>query len=364
MLERNQHLYKYQYAFLLILSCLCNLFMVSVLEGQAGTGAWTAYLFSLPIGLALNALAAFLFSRNPGCSLHEINTAAFGSIGGKIVSLIYVLYFFLITCILLNYYGLYTVDTVLHQVKLGLFIAPIVFAVVYVARKGIEVIGRAGVILGVVLLAGCLGSAITELVSGNLENLFPLISASPRQLLYATFALSAIQFGELFAILTFIPDLVTRKRVVRTTLWSVLIGNGVVVLFAIGSVMVMGQTTYMNFAGFYRVIRSSDFAGILNSMKILVVAVYFFAAVFRLTVNLRAICKCLKDIFLLPASKHLALPVGALMIGFSQVISYSSTIIGQFLFYYYPYLATVPQLFLPLLTLIVLEIKRRRVKCS
>ena len=90
------------------------------------------------------------------------------------------------------------------------------------------------------------------------------------------------------------------------------------------------------------------------------VGAFFFGAVFRLAVNICAICRCMKDTLGLRSEKNLALPVAGLMVGLSQLLTVSEEVIGRYLMHIYPYIALFPALVLPLITL-GLSRKRRRV---
>lgn len=359
-MEKRQKIYLYQYSFLLVLACLSNLFIIGAVEGQAGSETWMAFLFCFPLGLLVNLLAIGLFARNPGCTLHDINIRAFGKILGNIATVLYTLYFFLISAILLNYYGLYTVDTVLVQMRLIFFIAPVMLAVAYTAKKGIETLGRMSVIVGAVILVVCIAAVVFEIATGEPEHLLPILAAPPEKMIQVVLALTTIEFGELLAVMTCVPNVKERKKLVKPTLLSILAGNGLVLLFAVGNILVGGQTAYMNTVGFFRASQSTELFQAINGVKMLVVAAFFFAVVFRLTIHLRAICQCLAETFHLADQKHLALPVGALVAGFAQFISGSSLEVSRFLVQVYPYIAVVPQVGLPALALCLTWRKQKK----
>ena len=77
-MEKRQKLYAYQYVALLVLSCLANLFVIGMVEGQAGSALWPAFWLSLLPGLALCALQAGQFAQNPGLGFGDILQRAYG----------------------------------------------------------------------------------------------------------------------------------------------------------------------------------------------------------------------------------------------------------------------------------------------
>lgn len=353
-----RRLYRYQYAFIMLLSCVCSLFMITVVQNELGSGAWTAFFLCLVPGMAVGAVFAGIFARNEGLTLHEIHMEAYGRKAGKLMTWIYILFFLLTGSVLLDYYGLYTLNTVLKMMRLPVFIGAVALAAAYTAGKGSEILGRLGVILGALLLTMAVISVALQFIQGDVDKLFPIFGTSADKLLLAVASLVAVEFGEMTAVITFLPDVVQKKKLIRLNLWTMLAGNGLVALFAIGGVLVTGQTG--GDVGFIRSVRSPGFGTVISSMEILAVGAFFFGAVFRLAVNICAICRCMKDTLGLRSEKNLALPVAGLMVGLSQLLTVSEEVIGRYLMHIYPYIALFPALVLPLITL-GLSRKRRRV---
>lgn len=344
-----RRLYPYQYVFMLLLSCVCSLFMITVVQNEMGGGAWTAFLLCLIPGLAVGGIFTGLFVMNPSRTLHEIHVQAYGKKAGALVTWIYLVFFFITGSVLLDYYGIYTLGTVLKMMRLPVFIGAVALAAAYTAGKGSEILGRLGVVLGALLLTLAVVSVALQFTQGDFQKLFPLFGAGQREILFTVASLTAVEFGEMTAVMSFIPDIVKKKKIMKMNLLSLLAGNGLVALFAIGSVLVTGQT--ISGAGYLRTVRSGAFSGVVSSMEILSVGAFFFGAVFRLAVNICAICRSMKDTMHIRTEKNLALPVAGLMVGFSQLLTVSEEVIGKYLLYIYPYIALFPALILPLVTL-------------
>ena len=353
-------IYTYQYVFLLILGCLGSLFLVGMQERALGNSAWISALVAIPIGLMINGLALALFLKNPEASLGEINVRAFGRIGGGAVTLFYAVYFFLCACTLLNYYGLFTVNLILRQSELVFFLVPVVLVMIYGVRKGITTIGRMAVIFGVLMLVLSVVVLVMEVNIADWSNLLPLQIQNTGQFVQLTVAFILVQFGELLAVISVIPEIETRKKIVKSTLVSITVGNAVVVLFVIADVAVLGASTAMQYSALYRVMRIVDFGELINKVEVFIVAGYFFATMFRVMIHFYAACKTLRDAFRMKSYKHLAVPVGTLMIGFTEWFATTSNSLIQYIIYIYPYIAVAPQIILPALALIILSVKKRK----
>lgn len=360
MTRHETGLYRYQYAFIIILFCLSNMSMIGMLRRTVGTGAFSAFLFALPLGLLINVIGAALFSKNSGMTLYEINKASFGRIGGRCINLLYALYFLLISAVTLNFYGLFTIDSIINRLSLYAFLAPVIITVIYSARKSEHVLGRFSVIAGTLMLIFIGVSSVIEIASSSPETLFPLFNSDPKNIVAATLCLATWEYGQLFSAITFSPKLKNEKGLIKATVISSVIGNGLILFFAIGAVFTDGQTTYLNGGAYYGIPRDSSFSAAAGSLSVLAIAAYFFSTVFRLTVNLRASISVLKDTLSLKEEKHLALPAGVLVLALSLLLSVDSSAVGNYILFSGPYACLIFQAALPLLALIITLIKRKR----
>lgn len=353
-------LYIYQYGFMLAFCTLSNLFMSGVVASVQGSSAWIGFLIAIPVGLGINAIGAALFAKNPGKTLHQLNCKAFGKPIGCAASIVYSLYFMMAGVALLSYYSLYTADAIMGGPPAGLFMLIVVLAAVYTARRESEVLGRTAVLIGAFVVLLCVISTIMEFGTGDFRNLLPIDAVPADKLAWTVFAIATVQYGELLAVMLFAKVVEDKKRFFRATLVSVLAGNGLVALFAVGSVFLMGQTTMVNDVGFFMYVHPQEFSQVINMMELLLTTVYFFAIAFRLTISLRATAICTAEALSLPDERRIILPLGAMLVGVAGLFSFSGSVAANFLMFTYPIVAILPQIILPALTLIITSAKKAR----
>jgi len=218
------------------------------------------------------------------------------------------------------------------------------------------------VIFGVLLLMLSAAVILMEFNLADLGNLFPVKAAESENFVQITAAFVFIQFGELIAVMTVIPEVETRKKMVRTTLIGILIGNILVVLFVIADIAVLGASAQLQYSALYRVMRIINFGELINKVEVFLVAGYFFATIFRGMIHFYAACKTIGYALGIKTYQSLTVPIGTLMIGFTEFFASTSNILVEYMIWIYPYLAAIPQILLPLIALIVLEIKKRKEK--
>ena len=354
-------LYGYQYVFMVMLFCLSNIFLPGIVESGAGTGAFSGFLFAIPIGLLLIFLYCRLFSRkNAGlCSVAE---RAFGKGLGKAVCAVYALYFLFVTAELLSFYGMYAVDNITENIKPVFFVAPAVLVAAFTAAKSTAVVGRTSVVVGAVMLTAAAVFSVASIFSGNVKNLSPLVSAPLPTLVKVTLSLTSLEFGQLIAVVS-LSSAQEGKKLAKKTLLSSLVGNGIVILTALALVLIKGQSATINDVAY-----AAGGSGELNlgGLKVLAAAVFFFSAIFRVSVCLRAATCCIKDVFGVRDERPLALPAGTVLLGLSLVFCENISASVEFMLKYAWVIGLLPQLIIPAATAAALKVREAKGKplCS
>lgn len=352
-------LYRYQYCLMTGLCALANLFTISLVFGTAGTGAWTAYLWSLPAGLAACLPGALLFGKGNRLPLAELNRRAFGW-AGRAVTAMYALGFLASAALLLNIYTLYTVDTVLHDVPPAAFLAPVLLAALWASHGSAARAGRLGVLLGVPLGGAAVIALICIFCQAAPENAWPLVSVPPQTLAIVCLALTASQYAELFSCISFAHSVQDRRRMVACTLISVLAGNALVALFAVGQVLALGQTAYLNQVPFFRATQGAGVRQLSGGLQILTVSAFFFSQLYRLTISLRAGAAALRGVLGCKRSPLLLAACGALVFVGALLLPQSLMQTTQLFFGVVPWVCLAVCFALPLVTLAVRRIRQRR----
>lgn len=347
---------KHQYAYLVILNCLGSLFLLSIVQRNAGTESWLSVLLCVPFGIAINLLGILLF-KSTNASLYDTNILAFGSFWGNFVNILYILYFFIAACTILNYYGIFTVNLILRDTPLLFFITAVLLAVAYTLRKDLLTVGRMATFFGIAMLIFSVLALFTEFGIADIRNLFPVNITNKNNFFLASCAFAYVQFGELFAVFSMTSE-TEKMKIFKVNLLSILLGNGLIILFALADALALGPTMSLQYAAFYRVIRIVDLGEFMNRIEVFVVSAYFLTTIFRVIINLHVVCKTLAHTAGLKEETSLTLPICALAIGVSVAISGTTFYTVEFITQIYPYICTVPFIIIPALAIIF--IKKRK----
>lgn len=109
--------------------------------------AWIASLCSLMINLVMVVLYLFIARLHPGKHLFEIHEAAFGKWPGKIISLLYLFYFLILTGTLLGDLGFFMSSEIMPETPIEAVQIVFLIAAVMSAGMGVVILARLGELL-------------------------------------------------------------------------------------------------------------------------------------------------------------------------------------------------------------------------
>ena len=349
---------RYEYALIIILSLTGCVFFVGLPEKVIGKDTYIALLAGLGIGVFIAAVFATIIKNCGGRRLADINKMLFKK-AGHVITFFYSIYFLLVNALLLDYYGVFTVDTILGGIPEAVLFASIMAVVAFASLKGAFVMGRMGVIFSYVILACVAASFLLELPQADIQNLLPVLSSDKNDILQMCILFGFLQFGDIICVLCLSAYTDKQTKILKISVISTVIGGGIVFAFCLLNALCLGDSLLYQYSGFLRIMKLVDFGSILNRLEVVVVAGYFFATVFRLMTGYFVAADSLDCIF--NKNKDPRIKWGILIASSAFIVVFAVSICAeQFIKSGYLFLAPVFQLVLPLVMLFLsLKIKQR-----
>ena len=352
-------IYRYEYSLLIILSLVGSVFLVSLQESVIGKDTYIALIFGLIMGIALNILFLFVLKNCGFKPFAEVNTMLFGK-AGNTVTLFFSFYFLLSSALLLDYYGTFTVRTILEDMPVTVLFVAITAVIMLASLKGITTMGRMGVIFSYVLFFCVIFSFLLELPHVNADNLAPAFSSDPHDMFDMAVLFGFLQFGDILSVLCLTSHVDKKHHLIRLSVLSTAIGGGVVFVFCFLNAACLGDSLLYQYSGFFRIMKIVDLGSIFNRFEVLVVAGYFFATVFRLMIEFFVVTDNISNVFC--AKKDPRIKWG-ILISCSVIFVLFAVFIASeaFIWDIYPFFAVVFQAALPLVMLFLS--KRFKQRC-
>ena len=277
-------LYGYEYSLLIILSQIGGVFLISLQENILGKNAFFALIIGVLAGLCINIIFLFMLQKFNFASPSVVFYKTFGKYG-RIFSFAYGIYFIFTCAMLLNFYGVFTVNVVLRSVPFPVFAAVICAMLIFGAMKGMMTAGRMATLFSFVLLPIVALSLLFGLPYIDGENLLPINCENGKDFFDLAFLFSFLQYGQIMSVFSLAGYVKNKKFLFVRSIKSLLIGGGIIAAFSLINALVLGDTLKMQYSGFLRVMQMVNIGSFINRMEALIIAAYFFATVFRLLVE-------------------------------------------------------------------------------
>ena len=262
-----------QIIFLVISFCLGPILLKSVAL-EAGHANWLAILLGLAGGLLIALLFTSLSIRFPGRTLVEFNEIIYGPLLGKVISLTYLFYFFLLPTLTLRLFGDYLTGLIFPQTPMVVIISLIVLVSASAVRNGIEVIARCSQVLLPITIILLFLAAIFSIPHMKFNRFFPIFEVPVAEFLRVSLFTSTFPFGQSIAflmILAFIGIDSKKVKMARVSLMIGLIGVGLILnLLVLRNRGLLGATQFIEVYTSHQALGLIDVGGVLTRLEIVV----------------------------------------------------------------------------------------------
>jgi len=328
-------------------------------------GAGHDGLLAILFGLAESLLFALFFTglslRFPGKTLVEFNDLIYGPFLGKLISLAYLFYFFLLATLVLRFFGDFFVGLIFPQTPLVILIGLLVLISASAVRNGIEVIARCSQILLPFTVVVVILTLLLSLPDMKFTNFLPILDLPLTDLLRISHYTATFAFGESVAFLmtlAFIGTNLKTAKKARFYLMLGLIGGGIILLITtIRNTGLLGSTRAITNYTSFQAVRLINIGEIFTRLEILVVINFLTMGFLAVSLLFYSTALGMAQIFKLRTYLPLVLPLGALLTCISIILFENILEYQRFSEAITPYFALPFQVGIPLLSLLICKIK-------
>ncbi|MDD9268357.1 GerAB/ArcD/ProY family transporter [Paenibacillus sp. GCM10023248] len=295
---------------------------------KAEQGAWISVLMALPGGLLLYLVFVYLYRQFPQLILSQYIRRIVGSYIGWPLCLLYISFFIYCSGRNLREAGDLLITASYDKTPLFVIHLVMVLGVIYVLRKGVEVLFRLGEIYLIITL--CLGliSHVLILISGviDLKNLLPLAGSEGwGALFHSAYPYTfSFPFAEVISFTTVLPHL-NQERTARKAGLLALTTSGLLLSFTHAvEIAVLGPDIYgravFPLLTMIGIINIADFIQRLDAVVMLSLIIGVF---FKMTVYAYAAISVASDIFKIEEPRKMVYPVVMVILFVSMMSAWS-----------------------------------------
>jgi spore germination protein KB len=217
-MRQQENISLWQLFILILLTTLGSSIVVNI-GAEAGNNAWISILIACFSGLLFLFIYFRLHKWFPRKHLFEIIDICFGKVLGRLISLGYITYFFLIASFVIRDFGELMVSSIFEETPIEFIHITMMLVILYIVMLGLEVLGRASEIFipYALLFILFLGFGIAFSGELKLNRLLPILGDGLKPVLKPAF-LEIIQFpfGEFVVFMVVIPFVSKLKYAYRT----------------------------------------------------------------------------------------------------------------------------------------------------
>ncbi len=275
-----------QIIFLIIISRITTAisFMPTIHKPPANQDIWLMNIISIFYILIVFFPVLFLTKKFSGLSIIEYMEKIFGKVLGKIIGIFYGLFFAFETIFIINIQTLVVGSTLLTDESNFVIISIITVVCIYIATRGLEVIGRTSEIFGPIIVTVITVMLITGYKNVDFSLLLPIYKDST----FLALNQGAVEMAFLFspiAILAMIgPNLENKNELNSIFLKSIIVSVLLVIITVVFSQGTLGieQAKHANFP--FLIYARLIFAyGVAERIESFYVATWIFANIARVT---------------------------------------------------------------------------------
>lgn len=316
----------------------------------AKNDAWLTVFPALGEGLGIIFIFVSLARRFPGATLVQINQQVFGSLLGKLISLLYVWFFLHIAAINFRYIGDYML-LLLPETPLLVIIVTFCFLCASAVRNGVEVIARLSEILVPIVSLMVFTTIILLLNEMDFKNLFPLLDTPWKDLLKSQHTIASISYGELIVFTMIISNVRNPQKTLMPVILAAFFFAVLILTIILRNILVLGNVNAIFLQPSLEAVKMINIVDFLNRLEIIIVLNELTMGFIKISVFYYAAVLATAQILKLRTYLPLVLPMGALLVALSILLFSFSTEYFYFTSEIFPYYSIPFEIILPLSTL-------------
>lgn len=309
---------------------------------------WIAITLSVIAAIPFALIYARFSNIFGGKNLFDICMICFGKIIGKAIAIIYIWFFFHTGVLVLMNLSLFIRASSLVRTPNIITMVAIVILCGWIAREGIEVIGRWARFFQNTFLALIIGTILILLPKMNVDNVRPVLYEGVKPVLIGAIGTFSFPFTQIAVFTAVLTNFRNDKDSVKIYMQGLLIGGGLILATSLMNLLVLG----VNYASsvYYPSHQSAariEMGNIIHNIEIIISVSFTIGAFVKGSIYLLATCNGISSVFENPDYRFIVVPVSIMMINLSYFLhvgtmDYFDWILDVWVYYAIPFQIVVP----------------------
>lgn len=331
-------------------------------SGEAKQDSWISLLLAIALFLPVGLIYARIIRLHPGKDFFEILEILFGKIIGRLFIALFALYALHLGALVVRNFTEFTQIVALPETPQLALMVIIVFVTAFLAKSGIELLGRWSLIMLPIVLLVVVITVVLALKIMDFRHLLPVMDNNFAKISTGAHQIFSFPFAETVLFLCFASALKKEDSPYKLYTFAALAGGLILLVVVLRNFTVLGSAMAgAKYFPSYTAARVIGFGEFLTRIEGSITMNFVLAGVTKITVCLLAASKGAAHLLGYKDYRQIIVPVALLVLALCAIVYHNAMEMFAFLptysFYALPF-----QLFIPLLVWIVAEIKHRRKK--
>lgn len=338
-------------------SMLASIMLIGYITSKAGHDSWLIVLIGLVAFLPVLGVYIQLAGKFPGKSLIEIINIIYGKIGGKIISSLYIFYFFLIAFTNADLVGEFIVGNVMPETPKVVILILFMLLCGYAVRKGSGGITRVSVFFTAIVFVAFVANGMLLMGRIKFDNFLPVLQKPVYPYFQATLTMVSITFSGALLVFMLLPKYKTPQNIKKPLLGGTLVGTLMLLVVIVRDIAVLGETISYLASPAYEAVRLINLADILTRMEVVYACILMTLLFFKVSLSAYACLKSIEETVRLKSYKPIVYPLAGLVVCFALASFDSPLEQAAWGASYAGYFSTIFIVILPIVTAIVAAVR-------
>ncbi|MCT8978635.1 endospore germination permease [Clostridium sp. CX1] len=344
---------------ILIIFIMGSTFIVGV-GGDAKNSAWISVILGAILAVPMMLVYGRIALLFPGKDLYDILETVLGKTFARIVSVIYIWYIFHLGALVIRNFGEFINVTTLPETPMIVSMFYLGIVCVVSVKSGIEVIGRISayvlpIIVLILVIVQILGISIL-----NFRYLKPIIGNGFIPILKGAFSAFSFPFAESVVFMGILFSVKNQKSQYKILFSGLVFAAVVITILTVRNTVVLGEGMNIHYFPSLEAVGRIAIGEFIERIEVSVSIVFVFGVFVKTSICLLTVCRGIAKVFNLDDYRSIVIQTGLLMIYLAHIL-YSNTMeMRYWAFKVYKYYAFPFQVIIPLLLLLIAELKVRK----
>ncbi|TFE23460.1 GerAB/ArcD/ProY family transporter [Cohnella luojiensis] len=298
------------------------LFIPGKLSAPGKQDSWISALVATGVGLLIVLIYNVIGRRNPGMTIVEYSEHVLGKWFGKIVALVFLIFFLILIALDLRDIGDFLSTQAMPDTPIQAVLIPFLCVVMIGMRYGLEVYTRFAELFFPVVLLLWFILLISLYPEMKFEHIQPIFEHGFKGIAITAPVMVGFPMSELVALLMIYPYVNQKKSAAKGFLVGTLIGGIMLTLLTLVCILVLGvfgtvSSTYPS----YLLAQKINIGDFFQRVEALMAIIWFFTLFTRVSIFFYAIVLGLAQVMKLQDYRPLILPLGLFLLSFGQTVS-------------------------------------------